>query len=188
MNELITDQLFEGINFAENPIEADFEDCSFKNCVLAKANLSGLNFTNCSFENCDLSGAKLIKTAFQECDFSDCKMLGLTFESCAPILFQIFCKRSVLNFSSFYQVDLKSSSFDSCKFVDVDFTEANLSGISLAKCELSGATFDHTTLERTDFSSAENYTINPQLNKITGATFSKEGLGGLLSAYKIKIV
>ena len=188
MNELITDQLFEGHNFAEKPLEADFEECIFRNSVFAKANLSGLSFTNCTFENCDLSGAKLLKTAIQECEFIDCKMLGLAFEACAPILFQITCTRCTLNFSSFYQVDLTNSGFNTCKLLEADFTEADLSDISLSGCDLSGATFDHTRLERTDFSSAENYTINPQLNKITGAIFGKEGLPGLLSAFNIKIV
>ena len=188
MNELIADEIFKGRNFTENPLEADFENCSFKNCVFAKANLSGLCFTNCNFENCDLSGAKLIETAIQECEFLDCKMLGLVFEACAPILFQISCTQCTLNFSSFYQVDLTKSSFTRCKFLEADFTEADLSGISLTGCDLSRAIFDHTRLERTDFSSAENYIINPQINKIAGAIFSKEGLAGLLQAFKIKIV
>lgn len=188
MNELLTDQIFENHNFAENSLVADFEDCVFRSCVFAKANLSKLTFTNCTFENSDLSGAKLVQTAFQECEFSACKMLGIAFEACNTFLFQIYCSSCTLDFSSFYQVDLSSSQFSQCQLKEADFTEANLSGVFLDECNLAGAIFDQTNLEKTDFSSAVNYELNPDENKIRGAIFSKEGLAGLLSSYHIKIV
>lgn len=188
MNELIVDQVYEGNNFVQNPIKADFDACVFKSCVFAKANLSKLTFTNCSFENCDLSAVKLTQTALQECDFVDCKMLGVTFEACADFLFQINCQSCILNFSSFYQMNLSLSQFFQCQFKEADFTEANLSTIFLSECDLAGATFENTNLQKTDFSSAINYTLNPDKNKIAGAVFSKEGIAGLLASYKINIV
>ena len=139
-------------------------------------------------EWCDLSGAKLVQTAFQECEFSACKMLGIAFEACNSFLFQVYCSQCTLDFSSFYQVDLSSSQFSQCQLKEADFTEANLSGVVLDECNLAGATFDQTNLEKTDFSSAVNYELNPDENKIRGAIFSKEGLAGLLSSYHIKIV
>ena len=93
-----------------------------------------------------------------------------------------------LNFSSFYQVDLSSSQFSQCQLKEADFTEANLSGVVLDECNLAGATFDQTNLEKTDFSSAVNYELNPDENKIRGAIFNKGGLAGLLRSYHIKIV
>ncbi|WP_035899983.1 pentapeptide repeat-containing protein [Leeuwenhoekiella sp. MAR_2009_132] len=188
MNELLTDKTFEGHNFVENSIVADFEDCVFKSCFFAKAKLSNLSFTNCTFENCDLSGANLHKAAFQDCEFISCKMLGMGFDTCASFLFQITCDSCLLNFSNFYKVDLTSSQFIKCQLKEVDFTEANLSGISLTECDLAGSTFEQTNLQKTDFSSALNYTLIPEHNKVTGAIFSKEGLPGLLNSYKIKIV
>ncbi|MFD2828795.1 pentapeptide repeat-containing protein [Leeuwenhoekiella polynyae] len=188
MNELLTDQVYEGVDFVINPIIADFEDCIFKSCLFAKADLSKLTFTNCTFENCDLSAVKLTQTALQECEFIDCKMLGIAFEACSDFLFQINCQSCILNFSSFYKLDLTLSQFHQCQFKKTDFTEANLSTVFLSECDLAGATFESTNLQKTDFSSALNYTLNPDKNKIAGAVFSKEGIAGLLSSYKIKIV
>ena len=188
MNELIRDQTFEGINFVEKPIAADFEDCVFKSCFFSKARLSNLSFTNCTFENCDLSGANLHKAAFQDCEFIACKMLGMGFDTCASFLFQITCDSCMLNFSNFYKVDLSSSHFVKSQLKEADFTEANLSGISLTECDLAGATFERTNLQKADFSTAINYSLIPENNKLTGALFSKEGLPGLLLSYKIKIV
>lgn len=188
MNELIVDQVYDGNNFLQNHIKADFDACVFKSCVFAKANLSKLTFTNCTFENCDFSGVNLMQTALQECDFVACKMLGVTFEACADFLFQINCQSCILNFSSFYQMNLSLSQFYQCQFKEADFTEANLTGVFFNECDLAGASFENTNLQKTDFSSAINYSLNPEQNKITGAVFSKEGLPGLLSAYKLKIV
>ena len=81
MNELLTDQIFENHNFAENPLVADFEDCVFKSCVFAKANLSKLTFTNCTFENA-IGALRNCTDGLSECEFSSCKMLGIAFETC----------------------------------------------------------------------------------------------------------
>ena len=54
-------------------------------------------------------------------------------------------------------------------------------------CDLFNASFIHSNLEKTDFSSAKNYSLDPELNKITNAKFSFSGIAGLLNKYNIVI-
>jgi hypothetical protein len=56
-----------------------------------------------------------------------------------------------------------------------------------AECDLSRAVFQAGILEKTDFRSAFNYTIDPELNKLKKAKFSRSGLAGLLEKYNIDI-
>lgn len=70
---------------------------------------------------------------------------------------------------------------------EVDFTQADLSGGDFQNSELSGAIFDRTELLNADFRNAQNFVIDPELNRIKSAKFDMDGLPGLLRKYKIKI-
>ncbi len=70
---------------------------------------------------------------------------------------------------------------------EVDFVEANLSGIKFIECDLLGAIFENTNLERTDFRTAYNYTLDPGQNRIRKTKFSLQGLPGLLTKFDMEI-
>ena len=93
----------------------------------------------------------------------------------------------MLNFSSFYKLKLKKTHFQKCTLHDVDFTEADLGGALFDNCDLARAAFENTILEKTDFRTSFNYSINPELNRIKRAKFSKEGVIGLLDKYDIEV-
>ena len=69
----------------------------------------------------------------------------------------------------------------------ITLTAADLSGAVFADCDLNGAIFDRTVLEKADFSTARNYSIDPETNRIRRARFSISGLPGLLGRYDIDI-
>lgn len=48
--------------------------------------------------------------------------------------------------------------------------------------------FLKTNLEETDFSTAFNYLINPNENRLKKAKFALQGLPGLLAVYGIEVV
>ena len=54
-------------------------------------------------------------------------------------------------------------------------------------CDLQGAKFENSELINVDFTSSYNYSINPEVNKVTNAKFSLDGLPGLLDNYNIII-
>jgi len=189
MNQkLIEEQHFKGLNFLEKPLEvADYDNCTFNNCVFANTDLSGFDFQECEFMNCDLSLAKLKNTAIKNCSFSQCKMLGLRFEDCHRFLLSMTFKNCQLNLSTFYQLDLKKTLFQGCSLHEVDFMEANLSGALFQDCDLTGAVFDHTNLEQADFRTSYGFTIDPENNRIKKARFSIGELAGLLGKYDILV-
>ena len=75
--------------------------------------------------------------------------------------------------------------FNICKLIEVDFTEAVLNGAIFDNCDLSRAIFAQTDLEKADFTTALNFNIDPEQNRIKKARFSKDGLAGLLIKHQI---
>jgi uncharacterized protein YjbI with pentapeptide repeats len=102
-------------------------------------------------------------------------------------LFQVSFENCILNFSSFYGVKLKGSKFGNCTLQEVDFTAADLTNVTFADSDLLRSIFVESILERVDFTSAYNYTIDPELNRMKKAKFSLNGLPGLLEKYNIEI-
>lgn len=92
-----------------------------------------------------------------------------------------------MDYCGFYNLQIKKTVFSSCRLLEADFTMANLTGSSFVGSELSGAVFDQTVLEKADFRDAQNYRIDPELNRIKEARFDLGGLPGLLSKYGIRI-
>jgi uncharacterized protein YjbI with pentapeptide repeats len=92
-----------------------------------------------------------------------------------------------LNFSSFYKLKLKSTSFRDCQLQDVEFAEGDFTKAVFHNCDLSKANFEHTTLESADFRTAYNYSVNPEINRVKKAKFSLDGIAGLLDKYEIVV-
>lgn len=183
------DEIFEKINFRETPpAQGEYEACSFRNCDLSETDLSGILFIDCEFSGCNLSMAKLNKTGFQGVTFKECKMLGLHFENCNEFGLTLTFHHSVLNHSSFYGVKLKKTLFEQCQLQEVDLTDSDCSESKFIACDLQKAIFMNTNLEKADLSSATNFMIDPERNRIRKAIFHLYELAGLLAKYDIRIV
>lgn len=70
---------------------------------------------------------------------------------------------------------------------EVDFTEADLTQAIFDNCDLTDAIFINSNLEKADLSSAYNYSIDPEINKMKKAKFTWPGVVGLLDKYDIDI-
>lgn len=180
------EEVFEGVDFKKNPLpKGDYENCTFINCLFANSDLSHINFIECEFKSCDFSAARLANTAFRDVIFKTCKLLGLHFEECNQFLFSPEFNECLLNLSTFYKLNLKHMNIERCKLHEVDFTETDLTGAVFSDCDLTGAIFDRTILEKADLRTAENFSINPEINRIRKARFSLTGVVGLLDKYDI---
>lgn len=178
----------EGKEFSkiEQPLtKGDYENCAFRNCNFASADLSLINFIDCSFEGCDLSTAIIKSTSFRDVSFKNCKLLGLRFDECNGMLLSFSFDTCILNFATFYKMKIKKIQFKSCKLQEVDFSECDLTQANFQDADLDRATFMNTLLEGADFRSAYNFSIDPERNRIKKAKFSAGGLTGLLEKYKI---
>ncbi len=179
---------FEKMNFtAKDPFErGEYESCKFINCDFASVDLSEFSFIDCEFQDCNLSMIKLTKTAMKEVKFKACKGSGVGLMTVRSFVCSKLRKLH-LNLSSFYRRKMKGTKFANSSLHEVDFTETDLTQAVFNQCDLLNAMFDNTILEKADLRNAFNYSIDPSINYIKKAKFSKEGIAGLLDRYDIVI-
>lgn len=182
-NHLYQNQTFQS---GELPFE-EYDQCRFLNCVFLNVNLSGLHFNDCVFEDCDLSMATLKDTAFRDVKFKNCKLLGLRFDECNNFSLSFDFEGCMLQFSSFFRLKIPRTVFKDCKIEDVEFVETDLSNAAFYHCDLSRAVFENTILESADLQTAQNFSIDPDQNRIQKARFSTHNIAGLLHKYRIVI-
>lgn len=191
--DLMIQDYFEGQkylkeDYSSQPLPGtEFDSCTFTDCSFAGADLIGARFMECQFSGCDLSNAVLKGVSFADVSFSECKMLGLRFDLCNQLGFTVSFEKCMLNHSVFFQVKLMNTTFSESSLIGVDFNEADLKKASFENCDLADATFENCNLEKADFTNAVNYSLDPENNRIKGASFSLPAVCGLLNKYDIKI-
>ena len=185
-SQYVYDQFFDKADVdATGLLKGEYEQCSFNGCDFSSGTLADYKFVDCVFIDCNLSLTKLTGTAFRDCTFQGCKLLGLHFDSCNPVGFAVKFESCLLNHASFYALSIKQTNFAKSSLIEVDFSEADLTGSQFDSCDLLGAVFDRTNLEQVDFTTAANFTIDPETNKIRKAKFSSQNLIGLVSKFGI---
>lgn len=170
------------------PEKGEYEQCTFTGANWAKANLAGYVFRECVFTDCDLSMAYVKGTAFNEVQFTRCKLMGMRWDMCHAFLLSLVFTQCVLNFSSFYRLKLKGQQFTACQLQDVEFVEADLGHAVFTDCDLSRAVFEGTNLQGADFTTAQYFSIDPELNTMTNARFATHNVEGLLHKYRIHVL
>lgn len=182
------DKVFEKIKFSRNPLpKGEYENCTFKDCDFYNVYLSSFIFVDCGFQDCNLSLTKFSNTALKTVSFKNCKALGVNFAECNDFLFSVNFEDCLLNLSSFYKLKLKGANFKNCSLHEGDFTETDLTNAIFDNCDLSGAIFKNSNLEKADLRTAYNFSIDPEINRMKKAKFSRMGLDGLLHKYNIDI-
>ena len=182
------DKVFDNIQSESFTLQSgEYEQCNFNNLDLAGSDMSGFRFINCTFNACNMGNAVLNKTSFIDVSFKGCKLVGLHFDTCNEFLFTPRFEQCILDYASFHKLTLKKTVFIHCSMLEVDFEDADLSGLVLENCNLAGTVFINTNLEKTDFTTSYNYSIDPEKNKIKKARFSMNGIAGLLDKYDIAI-
>ncbi len=184
---IFEDQVFDKYDFLTDHSAREFTNCTFKNSEMTGARLDFQDFIDCTFLNCNLSVARMDGTRFNNARFKGCKIWGVDFSKCSKFLFSVFFEDCSLNHSSFYKNELKCAVFINSLLKEVSFVEVNLTGAKFTDCDLQSAVFDRSNLEKADFTTARNYSINPEINKIKKAKFSLPEVVGLLSHHDILI-
>ncbi len=163
----------------------EWEACTFSSCSFKT--LSHHVFVDCIFEHCNLSNTHVADTAFRNCTFRDCKLMGVNFSSTREFGFEIHATRCNIDYTSFDRKKFYKSSFANCSFRGANFSEADLSKCKLENCDLSEAVFMQTNLSGMNFTTNHNFHIDPALNKVDKARFSRFALSGLLYNHDIVI-
>jgi uncharacterized protein YjbI with pentapeptide repeats len=168
--------------------KAEYEKCIFVNCDFSGVDLSGAKFIECEFKGCGLSLVKVAGTTINDVIFRDCKMLGFRFDLCHQLALSFTIESCALNDTSFFKCKLKKTVFNNSQLHHCDFGQTDLSESKFNNCDLKDAMFENTNLSKADFRTAYNYTIDPDVNIVKKAKFSKEGLAGLLDKYDIEVL
>ena len=189
MDQPIFDNVsFTGKSVSKTPLKlGDYEYCQFSNCDLSNVDFSNFSFTECEFENCNLSNVNFTNTALKTVGFNQSKLIGVDFSRTNPFLLKVSFTKCQLDYSSFYQLKLKSTEFIHCNLLEVDFTVTDLESSVFIESRLQGAIFERSNLKKCDFRTATHLQIDPEQNKISQSKFSNTGLAGLLSKYNIQI-
>lgn len=179
---------FERVDYSESLFpKGEYDCCTFINCNFYDTDLSNITFNECNFKECDLSLAKLSNSILNDIKFLNCKLLGVNFKDCNSLVLSVNFQDCSIKLSSFYRLKLKKTVFKNCNLQDVDFTDTDLTSSIFDNCDLLGAIFENTILEKADLVSSNNYSMDPERNKIKKAHFSRMGIIGLLNKYNIVI-
>ena len=186
------DQIFENIHLeGGETITGEFTDCSFVKCSFEGAVLSNCRFSGCTFRECSLSLAQIPGSAFPATRFEKSKLLGIdwTQGDWAQTAFNNLdgffdC---VVSHSTFIGLGLKGIQIKNCVANEVDFREADLSGVNFRGTDLDKSIFGNTNLSEADLSRARNYQIDPGNNILKGARFALPEAMSLLYSMDIRI-
>jgi len=139
-------------------------------------------------DGCNLTLAKLINTGLSGVKFKNCKLLGLDFSTTRNFSFAVTFDSCIMDYASFTRKKLRNTLFKKCRLLETGFQESDLTGAVFADCDLTRAFFSNSILNEADFTSAYNFSIDPEKNKIKKAKFSASGLPGLLEKYNLNII
>ena len=179
------DQIFE--NYQLNEESTEFNKCTFKSTIFSGQDLTKYEFIDCTFNSCDFSSSRFENLVLTRAKFICCKMIGIDFSKCSRYTFSATFDNCILNYCVFIKNNLKKTLFKKCIIREALFSESDLNYASFPECDLTATVFDKCDLMDCDFRTAENYSLNPSLNKIKNAKFSYPGVLGLLSYFKIII-
>lgn len=182
------EKTFTHLTYTKDSLDhTDFEGCVFNHCTFSEATFVGVTFIDCTFNNCNFNNAKINYVAFRTAHFNKCKIKDVNFAMCDKLIFEIHFNSCMLDFSKFYALKIKGTTFTNCSLIAVDFMATDLTEVLFDNCDLYRSEFNKAIALKADFSTSYNYTIDPERTKIKKAVFSINGLKGLLSKHDILV-
>ena len=163
----------------------EFEGCTFNHCDFSACTFVSVIFIDCIFKNCNFNGAKINYVAFRTVLFQHCQIQEVNFAMCDKLIFDISFEDCILDFSKFYTLKIKGTSFTNCSLIAVDFMNADLTEVIFDCCDLYRSEFAKAIANKANFKTSFNYTIDPEKTKIKKAVFALEGIKGLLFKHDI---
>lgn len=164
-----------------------FISCNFLNCDFQQCNLSSSDLVDCRFDNCCLSMVDIKGCGFRNAVFAGCTMIGIDFSKCNKVMFSFEFTDCLLDYCTFFGMNLTSTQIRNCSLKEADFEGVDLTEVNFDNCNLEGTKFLDAILEKADFRTARNFEIDVARNRVKNAKFSSLNLSGLLTRYKLDI-
>ncbi len=163
----------------------NFYDCRFEGLAIMEANFKGCTFEECSFSQCDFTMAQLRGAQLRGASFQNCKLMGIDWSPAGGLTFAVSFDACVLTHCLFSDLRMKRTRIADCKVHEATFSGVDLEGADFSGSDLRGSRFQETNLEHADLSSAHNYAINPDDNRLRDTKFSVEAALSLVSRFGI---
>lgn len=180
-------ELFEGVDFSSDVLkDISFYKCEFLRSSFQFSEVVNCEFKKCKFTNCNLSLAKLNNTKIIDTEFVDSKLLGINWSDVGVVIIAAY-RNCILDSSSFNDMNLTKVGFSGCSLVESVFSNVKLQRVKFDECDLSGCQFHNSDLSHSDFSTAKNYFISADSNKLHQAIFSLPEAASLLANLDIKL-
>lgn len=188
MSQYFLDIEYNDLTYGEQEVNLkEFECCTFNDCDFSQCNFIGVVFIDCIFNDCLFSGAKINHVALRSVFFNRCKMEEVNFAMCDKLIFEVHFKECVLDFSKFYTLKIKGTTFIDCSLVAVDFMSTDLTEVAFDNCDLYRSEFAKAIANKSNFKKSYNYTIDPTKTKLKKAIFSLNEVKGLLFKHELVI-
>ena len=188
MSQYFLDIEYNDLTYGEPEVNLkEFECCTFNGCDFSQCNFIGVVFIDCIFNDCLFSGARINHVALRSVFFNRCKMEEVNFAMCDKLIFEVHFKECVLDFSKFYTLKIKGTTFIDCSLVAVDFMSTDLTEVIFDNCDLYRSEFAKATTNKSNFKTSYNYTIDPTKTKLKKAIFSLNEVKGLLFKHELVI-
>lgn len=189
MPDYFLDIEYNNITYDEQDVNLkEFESCIFNHCDFSNCNFMGVVFIDCVFNQCNFNSARINHVALRTVTFSNCELKEVNFSMCDKLIFEVHFKECILDFSKFYTLKIKGTTFVDCSLVAVDFMKTDLTEVLFDNCDLYRSEFAQATANKANFKSSYNYTIDPTKTKIKKAVFSHTEVKGLLFKHEIIVV
>ncbi len=181
MSEYILDKEYNTVTYQEEALNhKEFESCTFNNCNFSACLFVAVTFIDCVFNNCVFDGARINYVGFRTVFFNQCSIKDVNFAMCDKLIFEVHFKNCALDFSKFYTLKLKGTTFIDCSLIAVDLMSTELTAVLFDRCDLYRTEFAKAIANGANFKTSFNYTIDPTKTKIKKAIFSLSGIKGLL--------
>lgn len=165
----------------------EFSNCYFIDCDFTGSNFRKSTFKNCKFEKCNLTLIKNDSTSFDKIEFIDSKIIGVRFDRFRKENLSFNFKNCFLKQCSFNDLQIPETKFIKCSLEGVDFEETNLEGANFRESLFQDCSFENCILKESVFLKAKGFIINPTINNLQKARFSKDSLYGLVKEFGIRV-
>ena len=167
------EETFERLQVTAPLVEKEFVGCTFRGLKADVSIWRSVRFEDCTFENCELTRAQFPHTRLVGVSFRGCKLMGIDWSSIAanPTL---FFDSSDLRYNSFVQVNLRKTSFRGCKACECNFIDCALIESDFSDTDLTGANFEASDLTKTNLTTALGAFLAPGKNRVKDTRISVE--------------
>ena len=168
---LLAEDSFENETFRDLDLERaelsgkDFYRCTFEGCRLQESRWKNSRLEDCTVRGSDLTRASLSGTGLRGVRFEGSKLMGVDWSAAAPHP-ELAFQECNLRYASFVGMSLRQTAFLRCMAQEANFLDSDLSESDFAGTDLTAATVRGCTLAHTDFSGASGLLLEPARNKV----------------------